>query len=61
MDVEINKKQNPQGGILGGRTKSAGRGLGTQVWALHPTVGGSIPLRSAIKYTNFEEGCQWIF
>jgi len=30
-----------------------GRELGTQTWALHPVVRGSIPLRSIYKYINF--------
>lgn len=56
--MEINKKQNPQGCRLGGYIESVGRGLGTQVWALHPTVRGSIPLRSTNYYIKLFGGLQ---
>jgi len=51
MDGKI-KKQNPQGGFPGGCFGKVGRGFGTQTWALHPVVRGSIPRRSTIIFNN---------
>jgi hypothetical protein len=40
-----------------------GRELGTQTWALHPVVRGSIPLRSIyfITISDFQEDCNEYF
>jgi len=35
-----------------------GRGLGTQTWALHPVIRGSIPLRSTNYYIKLFGGLQ---
>lgn len=43
--------------------KKMGRELGTQTWALHPVVRGSIPLRSIylINISDFQEDCNEYF
>ncbi len=45
-------------GKFWGRNNIVGRGLGTQTWALHPVVRGSIPLRSTKKYIKLFGGAQ---